>query len=307
MKKFILIVFPIILSVVGLGITVYVEFFKEDSYLSLYMKSQHNVIKKAKNYEEIKLTYKNREINELYSTRFLLINSGTKFFEKEDVLTPILISLDVSEILDVKKYKSAPPSFDLDISKVSNNKISIDFDLMNTGDTYEFDVLTDSPVDSFKVDSRIKGLSNFETFHYIENPPLRDRVTSYQIIIFIVSLITTLLLWMGFRKLVIPIRSTAYFILNDYPQESFEPDLFMGLLRKWTEDYLDQETLERIESRLNSTDIHNKEALDSFRDKTCYDLLNKDPSGGFAIILFILMGWVFMNAWSLITSLVMLN
>jgi len=265
------------------------------------MKSQHNVIINDTNSKEITLSYKNKPITGLYSTRFLLVNSGNQSIESKDIVSPMLVDIDANHILDIKKHKSNPVNFNPTVREVKSNEIRIDFNLINPGDEYEFDLLTNSPISSFKVSTRIKGIHNVETLHYIENPPLRDRVTNYQVIMFLVSLVLTILFWVGGR-LFGPIRSTAYYIYDELPIEGFEEELFMRFLRRSTKNMLDEATLENIENRLKETEIHNEESLNKFREKTCYDLLNKDASGSMAIILLFMLGWVAMNSWSLLSS-----
>lgn len=304
MKKFLYKTLPIVLSILGIAVPVYLEYFKERYSLTLYMKSQHEIIKNDSNISELSLSYKTTQIKELYSTRFLFLNSGNKYFDKTDVIKPIKIIFNNADILDIRPHKTQPEDANITTIKTGHNEISIDFDLMNPTDNVEFDILTTTPITSFKASARIKRLLELKSLHFVENPPLKGRVTNYQIYSVPVSIILFILFYMGWRKIAMPIRSTAYYIKNELQPDEFEKEFFIKFLKKSTENMLDEDTLVKIKSRLENTDIKDNKSLNKFREETFFDLLNRDVSGIMSIAMLAMLSWITFNIWSLVSSMI---
>lgn len=304
MKNFIYNILPIILAVVGIAVSVYLDYIDDKNSLTLYMKSQHTIIKNDANITDLVLTFRGHTIEELYSTRFLLENEGHNFIEKSDVIKPIEVIFNDTSILDIRIHHTIQTNLDVKIEQTQSNELLVNFSLLNPNDKIEFDVLTTTPITSFTATTRIKGLTELDSFHYVENPPLIDRVTSYQIYAIPLSIFILLFFWLSARKLVVPIRSTAFFIKDKLKDEDFNKEFFLKFLKQSTEGRLDEDTFNKIEKRLEETDISNQESLSKFREATFLELLNRDLSGSMTIALLALFIWVLYNIFSLVYSLI---
>ncbi|NOQ25401.1 MAG: hypothetical protein GQ564_08560 [Bacteroidales bacterium] len=116
-----------------------------------------SIIEIKEQIDDLKITYKGKEIENLHVLRFRIENKGSKDFTNEDFIDPFHCTI-MGNIVNVTKVNSHPYNCDLDINKIENNKIYFKTNLFKAGEYVDIKViLLSKPSLNFNT-NRIKDL-----------------------------------------------------------------------------------------------------------------------------------------------------
>ncbi len=124
-------------------------------------------------------------MEEIFVTEFSIENTGWKTISKTDILKEIYFQLNDVKLLDVIINSSIPKNLDILINKFNEKSFFIDFELLNRNEKIYFSILTNKNIDSFKIETRIKNISDIQIRDYIAKPDLYKLPSFYFTIIFI--------------------------------------------------------------------------------------------------------------------------
>ncbi len=292
----------VLVAILGIGAPIAWDYWSNLYTLTLYKQSENVVLSKESKIPGLKFEYLGKPVESLNTTRFQFQNSGNKFIDKSDVVKGIEVKIDGADILDIKIVEQNPKNLNLDISKLSDNSFGIAFELLNPNDFSTFDIVSSGSIGNFKSSSRIKKIDKITDQDFKFNPPISDRVSTYQWVAVPASIIFLLLIWKALRGVVVPVRSSAYWV-KDELEKGFDKEKLIPILEQSTDGLLMDHTKEKIQSRLDNLDDSNEEELEKFKFDVYIDLLNQDIGGSAAMAILGLIGLVLYNIASLAMSL----
>lgn len=118
--------------------------------------------------KELKILYKDNEIEHLYSVQFTFENNGNKPIR--DIIEPLILEIPTDfEIMDAHIAEIKPEGRKVNIKQnLENNRVNIDFSLLNPKDTFVFRILFKGDVTSYLKNERMEelGYKNEEEMRY---------------------------------------------------------------------------------------------------------------------------------------------
>lgn len=130
------------------------------------------------------------EKGKLYESKFEVYNEGSPI-SKHELIQPLIINLQKDNaIVDFDLIAKNPQAIKVWFSKLTKNKLKVDFDLLNESENITFSILTNKPIENFTVSSRIKNIEEVVTYHYQIKPKYYDRIGKFWIFLLFFSILT---------------------------------------------------------------------------------------------------------------------
>ena len=110
--------------------------------------------------KELKILYKDNEIEHLYSVQFAFENNGNKPIR--DIIEPLKLEIPSDfEIMDAHIAEIQPKGRKVNIKQnLENNKVNIDFQLLNPKDSFVFRILFKGDVTSYLKNKRMEKIGS---------------------------------------------------------------------------------------------------------------------------------------------------
>ncbi len=136
--------------------------------------------------------YNTIELNNGYESKFEVYNEGSPI-SKYELIQPLTLNIgSENKINDFDLISKSPDVIKVWFSKLTSNKLKIDFDLLNEDENITFSILTKKPIEQFTVSSRIKNINEVTTYHFQVKPKYYDRIGVFWVFLFIFSIVTFL-------------------------------------------------------------------------------------------------------------------
>lgn len=134
--------------------------------------------------------YESEEKGANYISNFEIYNEGSPI-SKYELIQPLTINLgEDNAIIDFDLILKEPEAIKVWFSKLRQNKLKVDFDLLNESENIRFSILTKKPIQNFTVSSRIKNIENVVTYHHKKKPKVYDRIGKFWIFLLFFSIVT---------------------------------------------------------------------------------------------------------------------
>lgn len=134
--------------------------------------------------------YENEPVGANYQSKFEIYNEGTPI-SKHELIQPLIINLEKENaIIDFDLIEKNPEAIKVWFSKLTKNKLKVDFDLLNESENIKFSVKSTKPIETFTVSSRIKNIEEVVTYHYQIKPKFYDRIGKFWIFLLAFSILT---------------------------------------------------------------------------------------------------------------------
>lgn len=134
--------------------------------------------------------YDSGELSGNYQSKFEVYNEGNPI-SKHELIQPLIVNLEKDNaIVDFDLIEKNPLAIKVWFSKLTKNKLKVDFDLLNEAENIKFSVLTKKPIKRFTVTSRIKNIEDVVTYHYQIKPKFYDRIGKFWVFLLLFSIIT---------------------------------------------------------------------------------------------------------------------
>lgn len=156
-------IIPTIVTVVLSAISIHQTYYYGRKSLTYDIIDAKWLTKVSQKTNKIKVLYEDKVAkDDIIITTVKFINTGKAAIEKSDFEKPISIDFtNDSKILDVIIGDKKPDSIDIQYT-FNNNKVVVSPLLLNSGDTFAFNVISDGINGKAHVNARIKGVSNIE-------------------------------------------------------------------------------------------------------------------------------------------------
>lgn len=150
----------VVIGILGIVGPIAWDYYKTKSEIELQLIEQSPIVEKTRKLDGLKITYAGEVIDELSRATFQIRNSGRTPIQKKDVISPLYIRLPVTlKTIEAKVLETKPK--DLNPSVFLNKGdglITVEFSLLNPGDTITVGVLTQSADVVFDAGARIAGV-----------------------------------------------------------------------------------------------------------------------------------------------------
>ena len=156
-------IIPTIVTVIVSAISIHQAYYYGSKSLTYDIIDAKWLTKISQKSNKIKVLYEDKVAkDDIIITTVKFINTGKAAIEKNDFVKPISIDFtDDSKILDVIIGDKKPDALDVKYT-FSNNKVTVSPLLLNSGDTFAFNIISDGINGKSHVNARIKGVSNVE-------------------------------------------------------------------------------------------------------------------------------------------------
>lgn len=153
-------VIPATIAAVSVAATIAFQQYSNKSNLTLSNVEQSAIVESVDTISDIDVIYNGKKIKKLFSTKFILENTGTKSIKKEHFVSPLILQFD-ENILGVMINNVEPKSLDGSISiHNNNNNVIFSIPLLNPSDKINFSVLSESENNIPRVSARIEGIAD---------------------------------------------------------------------------------------------------------------------------------------------------
>ena len=141
------------------------ERFKNKKAFSYYKTDSLPLISNKIGRETLQVLYNNTSVEDAHIITFYFKNNGIKFIDKEDFILPICISSETKlKILNAVITSTHPqnliPSFTISDSQIVINPL-----VLNRGDSFQVNVVSDGEFLNPIILGRIKGVSGFDNLN----------------------------------------------------------------------------------------------------------------------------------------------
>jgi hypothetical protein len=176
------------------------DHYKTKSSIELDQLASTVVASSSEELNNLTLMYNNVPVAALTKIDFLLSNTGRTPIRKEDVVSPIVISVDDGRILDFKLSSVQPAGLVINPElDDSHTKSSISFPLLNPDDKAHFTLLISGKQPHISVNARIAGIADIAFIDHSQDKPTIFRrlsfgtyvtalFTAFSLLLFFVSL-----------------------------------------------------------------------------------------------------------------------
>lgn len=283
-----------------------IDYFKSDYSLQLLRFSSQVIVSPENNTPSwLNVSYKKETVNSLYSTRYRLINSGRKPIIGSEVLAPISIEFVqgnklINLIIDSKQPKNLSVN-----TKISNeNKVIIDFELLNNSEYVDFDIYSLQPLVFKSVEARIKNITAIEYSDKEVFQKKIDKLNLYDKIFLPLSFLAliSLIFKIKFRG---TIRSRALSVGN-YLQEpsNFDSSFLKRYIeREFYPSILTVAELSFLNNAIDSVDSSSKESISNL-SHVIYETLSERE---IPVLSFYLINFVFYFVWFILNSYIVFS
>ena len=108
---------------------------------------------------ELKILYQNQVLSNLYQLQFIIANTGD--IPIENCISPLLFSIpDYANLIDYKLTHINPQGRKINIASLNNNNIAFQFELLNPGEYFIFNLLLNEREEEKQNDENIFSLIN---------------------------------------------------------------------------------------------------------------------------------------------------
>jgi len=186
MKKFLTYIYKalVFLSVVA-GVISFYGFITEKSDFELIfaIDEQNQIIENNTGLDNLKIVYKNVEVDSLFGTKIILKNNGEKAISKDFMFKPLKVFIQPdNSFLNINTAHSITSS---------EQEFTVNIDLLNPDESIEFYILTTKkPI--LKLDYKIREISEIIIWNKLTDPPLNKKFFDINWLWFLL-LITSLL------------------------------------------------------------------------------------------------------------------
>lgn len=134
--------------------------------------------------------YDTVKVNNSYESKFEIYNEGNPI-SKYELIQPLIVNIETeNSIKDFDLISKNPDVIKVWFSKLTANKLKVDFDLLNESENITFSILSKNPIKEFTVSSRIKNIDEVVTYHFQVKPKFYDRISKFWIFLFCFSILT---------------------------------------------------------------------------------------------------------------------
>ena len=150
----------ITIGVIGIVGPILWDYYISKSELYVKLLDVSKIIERPSKLDELIITYKGEELEELSKTVISVANTGRRPILNSDFIQPLSIQFSTnSKIVDAKIELMKPK--DLGVSLVFNKlnrKVTFNIPLMNSGDLFTFSALSKTTITDFSASARIVGI-----------------------------------------------------------------------------------------------------------------------------------------------------
>jgi len=282
------------------------DYFKSDYSLELTRLSSQVIISSEISQSTwLNITYKKEKIGTLYSTRYRLINSGRKPIESSAVLDPISIEFsENNKLINLIVGTKYPKNLSISSEINDENKIIIEFELLNNGEYVDFDIYSLQPLVFKSVEARIKNLVSIDYSDKEVFQSKLDKLNLYDQIFLPLSLFALISLIIKL-KVGLKIRSRALSV-GDYLGEpsNFSADFLKRYIeREFYPSILTTAEFEFLKQKIDSTDSSIPESINELSE-TVYQTVSERE---IPVLFFYLVNFVFYFGWFILNSYVVFS
>ncbi len=169
MKKFLTYIYKslVFLSVVA-GVISFYGFITEKSDFELIfaIDEQSQIVENNSGLDDLKIVYKNVEVESLFGTKIILTNNGEKAISKDFMFKPLKVSIQPDNVfLNINTSHSITSG---------EQEFTVNIDLLNPNESIEFYILTTKkPI--LKLDYKIREVSEIVIWNKLTDPPLDQK------------------------------------------------------------------------------------------------------------------------------------
>ncbi len=149
----------LIIAALGVVAPIAWDWWNKRTDLTVEKKQSVTILQKEKSLQKLDILYAGKSIESLTKIRIAVRNAGRTPLTKDDVVSPLTLKFLDGEVLEISDIKENPDHLKVSLSP-GNNKIEINFLLLNPGDSIEWSVLTSGSSGAFTADARIKNISS---------------------------------------------------------------------------------------------------------------------------------------------------
>ena len=154
----------------------------EDYSLTLYKNNEEKLIERNKTIEGLSVTFQGKQIDSLYRSQITLSNTGKKAITQDFIFQALTISTkNNSTIIEAKSEQ--------DGAKVSENKITLQWALLNPGERIKTTIISTGPIEA-QLAYRIKEVPNIKYIDELKNPPAPERIKALSIVWLVAALLS---------------------------------------------------------------------------------------------------------------------
>ncbi len=286
---------PATIATLTVVITIGYQQYSGTSNLTLFIVEQSIIVESVDGISELDIIYNGKKVKKLFSTKFILENTGNKSIKKENFVSPILLEFE-DNILGVIYNAVDPKSLEgsIYIHNDNNKNITFKIPLLNPKDKIFFSVLSESEKVIPKVNARIEGISDIILVN-TKDTNSDDKLFAVKIkygIMFLIFIFTTLISIIFFTNFIKKRKymksAKAVSILqgvesDEQLRQKIKEDL--SFLSKENRVYIYKSIIELIDqtSNINDSHVHTKITQIS----SLIELAIKKDTQGVAAVLFL--------------------
>lgn len=158
---------------------------KDEYSLTLYKKSQEELVEKKAALDGLIVLYQGKQIDKLYRSEFLLANTGRKAFTKDFIYQPVALFAENNSSLLSAKIGQVPVV-------IKQNKLQFTWDLLNPGENLSATIISSGPI-GVDASSRVKEITRINFIDEIKNPPNTKRIKSVSLAWGVAALLSIIL------------------------------------------------------------------------------------------------------------------
>ena len=154
----------LLLAAVGVLTPIAWDYYRSRIQLELQHLTTSILVQPGANIESLQISFASRVIPSLSQLEFVLLNTGSRPIRGEDLVSrPTLRFVDGVELLDVTTQSVVPDNLQHTLTMDSvDRSVTLDFSLMNPGDSVRFTVLATGLAPGFTAAARVVGLNRLE-------------------------------------------------------------------------------------------------------------------------------------------------
>lgn len=106
----------------------------------------------------VKVSIDGRSVDQAYVTVLRVANTGTETFRSADWEAPMIVSLPGSSVISARQVAARPERFRVPSPTITGDRIEFAPFLINPGDLFDVQIVSEGPVPAPQLDVRIPGL-----------------------------------------------------------------------------------------------------------------------------------------------------
>lgn len=148
----------LLLAALGVIAPIIWDWWSKRSEITVETKQSFTLLQKEKSIQKLEIFYGGKSVDSLAKTVLVLKNSGRTPISKDDVVAPLTLTFQKSEVLEVIVMRQTPSNLNAAITTDGHN-VAVTFQLLNPDDEIELSVLTNGENPTFDAHARIKSIS----------------------------------------------------------------------------------------------------------------------------------------------------